>query len=143
MLIGLEANTLPQDTNSVLQRINKYRASFWLTGSRFFGGASFRSDYDFFAQDSVEKRSFLTDLGFVVLNEGEYAEDSNNAIVYRAFVKPNKVDVQLVKSFSLKLKAQEAIKARDATLGLSKLQARRVWKLTYDLLKEPTDEATH
>lgn len=49
---------------TVLDYLAHSQHKFYLTGSRFFGGAKADSDYDFFTQDCVEVRAELGRLGF-------------------------------------------------------------------------------
>lgn len=86
-----------------IEEMKKSTVSFYLTGSRFFGGANENSDYDFFASESAVK--FLESLGFVKIPNSGYNDDSTIA-VYRLADKSGQIDIQIVDNCHKKNLAQ-------------------------------------
>lgn len=96
MLIGLHKD-------NTLDILHKSTFKFHLTGSRYFGTAHNGSDTDFFVQDSPEVRKFLEENGFKTI-PGKYRDTQTTDVFKR-----ESIDIQVVKDYSLKLKAQELI----------------------------------
>ncbi len=59
-----------------VEMILKHQHPFYLTGSRFFGGVTDISDWDFFALYSEELRSQLLDYGFEPNDSEAYSIDT-------------------------------------------------------------------
>lgn len=94
-----------------LQALKQFE--FYLTGSRFFGGATVESDWDFFVEYSAELESTLKDLGFERDSESTY-EDPSIALVMSKYEtwqgRKTKLDIQLVKDAAKKLAIQTQLK---------------------------------
>lgn len=56
-------------TEQILEMIEKSPNEYYLTGSRFFGGATEKSDYDFFVQESPEVFQELNSWGLIDLSK--------------------------------------------------------------------------
>ena len=78
---------------------------FYLTGSRFWGNNTVKSDWDFFTEYSETTLKYLTDKGFKQITETIY-EDIETVLV----MKKDNIDIQLVKNSTKKLKAQMVLK---------------------------------
>lgn len=93
-----------------------HKSEFHLTGSRFFGNHKVWSDYDFFTQYTEEMEKELKSNGFetldpVLWNNSKYHEDPNIALVLQAKDCHPHLQIQLVMSFDLKMKAQALLKS--------------------------------
>jgi hypothetical protein len=124
---------------------------FHLTGSRFFGGDSPCSDWDFFTSDTEAVRDFLWNMGFTRLTNGygwasygSYQHDGNTTDVYRHY---SGIDIALNRDIEKKKKAQDilfksdilrTLKLTSASQKQKKQMAREFWNLVY-LLLDKTD----
>lgn len=99
-----------------VEMIQKHQHPFYLTGSRFFGGVTDKSDWDFFTLYDKEVHHQLVDYGFVSNADEAYSGDTEVVKVLSKFCidpdtgKPVKIDVQLVKALEKKVAVQEALK---------------------------------
>ncbi len=99
-----------------VEMIQKHQRPFYLTGSRFFGGVSDISDWDFFALNSEELRSQLLDYGFEPNDNETYSSDTEIVeVLSKTCIDPGtgrlvKIDVQLLKALEKKAAVQEALK---------------------------------
>ena len=99
-----------------VEMILKHQHPFYLTGSRFFGGVTDNSDWDFFTLDNIEVRCQLVDYGFESNANEIYSGDTEIVNVVSKFCidpdtgRPVKVDVQLLKALEKKVAVQEALK---------------------------------
>lgn len=124
-------NYTPKET--VLDSLRHSTLSFYLTGSRYFGGATDGSDWDFFCQHSEEVRNFLCSIGFYPLSEDAYSGDMNIVEIYRYSSSEITVDVQMQKDLLKKKRAQDRIKK----MGISpksfpeKWMRKTLWNLAY------------
>lgn len=106
-----------------VEMIQKHQHPFYLTGSRFFGGVTDISDWDFFALYSEELRSQLLDYGFEPDDNDTYSIDTEIIeVLSKNCFDPGtgrlvKVDVQLLKALEKKAAVQSALKK---TWGLSR-----------------------
>lgn len=92
-----------------------HKSEFHLTGSRFFGNHKEWSDYDFFTQYTEEMEKELRSNGFATLDSTlwgdlRYHGDPNIALVLQAKDCYPQLQIQLVKDFDLKVKAQALLK---------------------------------
>lgn len=99
---------------SVVNRLNGSCYEFHLTGSRFFGQVEKHSDWDFFVEHSDDVIIFLTELGFsanimttAYLGDPEVVEVMSVKDFHQGTC--TRIDIQLVKDVSLKLKAQDLL----------------------------------
>jgi len=105
------ANSKVEFPNSTQDKIRQFETSeftFYLTGSRFFGGFSSNSDYDFFVQSNPEVVDFLKQIGFI-REKDNYKDDPNIDSVYVCSCSPISIHIQLVKLAEIKQLAQEII----------------------------------
>jgi len=115
-------------TRNILEELEKSKFQFFLTGSRFFGGATAASDTDFFVQDSEEVRHFLShilQMRKVNTRDHNY-HDTHCNTVYRE----GKIDVQCVKNAELKSRVQERFREK----GILKPSV-ELWDFGYLLLE--------
>lgn len=75
----------------------------YLTGSRYFGNADHKSDWDFFTQDSNETRKWLLENGFRPVKNSQYISTEIVDVFYH---EAGNIHVQLVYSESIKAVAQ-------------------------------------
>lgn len=95
----------------VIRMLEESKYEFQPTGSRFFGGYTIESDYDFIAIDSTEIREFLQSYGFVEdTKPDDYCDPTVNSIFRLQSIECN-VDVQLAtpEQFKCKLRSQEML----------------------------------
>jgi len=97
MLVGFNVKPVSV-TEAVLLKMDASKVSFFITGSRFFGWERPDSDWDFFAENSVEARSTLQLLGF----REDATEGYQDGLTRKVFVGYS-VHVQLVNSLRRKL----------------------------------------
>lgn len=98
----------------LIKEMDKSDIDFHLTGSRYFRAPNLFSDIDFFTEDKVETRNFLTDIGFIAEKNSHYngvITDINTAVVYRNL--NARIDVQLIKNVQLKIDIQNWMKEND------------------------------
>lgn len=99
-----------------VEMILKHSHRFCLTGSRFFGGVTYRSNWDFFTLYDKEVRRELLDYGFESNVNEIYSGDTEVVEVLSRFCinpdtgRPVRVDVQLLKALEKKIAVQEALK---------------------------------
>lgn len=99
-----------------VEMILKHSHSFYLTGSRFFGGVTEKSDWDFFTLYDKEVRRELLDYGFKRNSDEIYSGDTEIVEVLSKNCfnpttgTPVKVDVQLLIALKKKVAVQEALK---------------------------------
>jgi hypothetical protein len=128
--------------------------NFYLTGSRFFGYHSEMSDWDYFVEDTVEVREFLTNLGFSDMatpilrpswdcwnDQGssrlsEKFYDLQNMQGTNAIFEHSKthIHVQLVQDPILKNEIQILLKKHGFPWSVAnKRQLRKIWNLAFQL----------
>lgn len=87
---------------------------FYVTGSRYFGGVTENSDYDFFVQDDEEIHEMLKGLGYDVIQHHDYANDKSITYVYEKISyyrnETHKIQIQVVKDAELKYEVQKFLK---------------------------------
>ena len=125
------------DSATVVALLHASPIEFHMSGSRFFGGHTEGSDWDFFTKDTPETRGFLEFSGFEKLRRKYYGGNhiKNNAnAVYRL----GKVDVQLIDDPELKLKAQDILQSSPAIIKNflnNKVSAKELWDWVYTILE--------
>ena len=138
-------------TDSKLELMKNSSYPFQLTGSRFFGTDTAKSDWDFFVQDTPEVKEWLMSLGFFRHgNQSPYAGDGlcTGVMVFNGYNPSRETDpaddsaqihVQLVNDFSLKQKIQIKLKGM-CSYGVNdeydhfptdKFLARVLWKQAF------------
>lgn len=86
--------TALNDYRSPFQILESLENQFFLTGSRRFGGAREKSDYDFFVQDDGKISEILISHGFKKVSDDERYNTIPNTVVFRK----GNVDVQVRKN---------------------------------------------
>lgn len=117
---------------------------FILTGSRFFGYNTEKSDWDFFTQappDPVNLITFLTELGFQSIYRTGY-KDREITVVYRH--PTERIDIQVVKDAALKNKIQERLLTLAGIIlmrNIPKDVQSTLWDMMYALMSNiPNDQ---
>jgi hypothetical protein len=118
---------------SVIAKMESSTIDFYLTGSRFFGGANPGSDWDYFARDSRTAREFLSSLGFYPVIDIDMAiyDDSTIVSVYER----NDVQVQLVKDAILKNSAQQFLAENCNMRAIPKESRKHLWNLAIRMVQ--------
>lgn len=115
--------------HEVITQMNKSEFDFYLTGSRFFGGAQADSDWDFFAEYSNEIVSFLLNIGFRYKPTNNYFDRQTIEVLEFG----REIDVQLVNNATIKNTAQEIMRATK-WYTITDVNLRRViWNELYKL----------
>jgi len=96
-------------TVPMLTRLSQHpHHTFYLTGSRYFGGYTQCSDWDFFVEHSEDIINWLTSLDFKICIDTQYKDQSVQMIMkYRD--EEIKIDIQLVTNAQLKNEVQEGL----------------------------------
>src|SRR5690606_2474031 len=115
--------------HEVITQMNRSEFDFYLTGSRFFGGAQADSDWDFFAEYSNEIVSFLLNIGFRYKPTNNYFDRQTIEVLEFG----REIDVQLVNNATIKNTAQEIMRATK-WYTITDVNLRRViWNELYKL----------
>lgn len=82
---------------------------FQLTGSRYFGYQSNKSDWDFFVQERPKREveKWLISRGFRCISQPTHYKDKMCLTVWRWEDETNQIDVQIVRDAELKQKCQQ------------------------------------
>ncbi len=125
---------IPNDT-SILGLLHTTGISFYLTGSRIFGGVRDDSDYDFFTQESALTKLWLERNGFKRTEWTHYGTDVAVTDVYIYDDVEVQIHVQLVTNTIKKLAAQEEILHSPELLSLYKFSTKAsrsdIWNYLY------------
>lgn len=159
MLVSYNNYQFLNEVQTTLKKMNdSEKFSFILTGSRYFGGHTEKSDYDFFVENSNGIDSFLTDLGFK-RNEGpdSYLDEMTRRVYtwlpesemdefYRTSCNPkpnfdcfphssNRIDVQICGNSEDKLKVQSILKLffNGGLKDVPKYSRSKLWNMVYNL----------
>lgn len=121
-------------TQNLLNKLqNDNRFTFYLTGSRFFGGASENSDWDFMVEENAGLDNFLKENNFSDIGYENYNDCSVLAVWFNATV-----HVQVLKEGTLrkKLKVQSMLKECEIMPILSSDKRLRsmLWNLLLSLV---------
>lgn len=112
---------------------------FHLTGSRFFGGANEKSDWDFITEANPVTMSWLEANGFETDLDSSYSDPTIVKVLYGYCVHNGsrvKVDVQLVESVSTKLYIQSILKDHwKHGLPVDKEVKKQIWNAAYAVYK--------
>jgi len=95
---------------ATIENLMKSEFTFYLTGSRFFGNVTEKSDWDFFVKDSPEVREFLESICFSYEYQGNsgYKDAFLTTVMYSRI--PRGIHVQLINEVELKVKVQNYLK---------------------------------
>ena len=149
-----DTNTFLSPLQQALLDLENSKFEFNLTGSRFFGGASQDSDWDFIACYSQEIEDFLSGLGYK-LNEAVqdyldpmttkvfskhfcYCEEQARDYGHRHFEHHEdcqKIDIQLCHDHGTKIRVRDFLKESFSghCLPGDKYQRSRLWSMVYKL----------
>ena len=146
--------------DACLMMLKNAEVSFFLTGSRFFGGAHSKSDWDFIAQHTETTEAFLLSIGFK-LNEDvqDYLDPMTTKVLSKHFCHCEeqardygerfsgnhheeclKIDIQLCHDVDTKIKIRDILKKgfEGQVLPGDKCQRNRLWTMVYNLVKTST-----
>jgi hypothetical protein len=127
----LNTSRIETPLTTLLRKLDESSSSFYLTGSRYFGGATPKSDWDFFTKDFYQTEAYLVSLGFKLINDKAY----NDTLTSRVFRHELGVDVQLVSDPERKEKAQKLLHATGCLRNnKDKGVARSLWNKVIALL---------
>jgi len=120
---------------SITSEMIETHHQFYLTGSRFFGGAADSSDWDFFVENSAEIDYWLRTHEFIPETETDY-DDSNLLIASQAaavWIHPARIHVQIVIDAKKKNIVQNAIAVGFSSTfsKMPKSNQRQIWNLAY------------
>jgi len=115
--------------HEVITQMDRSKFDFYLTGSRFFGGARADSDWDFFAEYSNEVVSFLLRIGFRYKPINDYFDSQTVEVLEFG----REIDVQLVSNTAIKNIAQEIMRATKWYTITDTNLRRVVWNELYKL----------
>lgn len=117
----------------MIEALRKCPVPLHLTGSRYFGGFTEKSDYDFFCEDTEDNRATIASLGKWTIEEmtldSVTYKDVNCSEVWIHYSIPN-IHIQFVKNVDRKLEVQTFL--RNFPFSLVDKRARRdVWNWAY------------
>ena len=131
---------------SALNILDNSGFTFYPTGSRYFGGASETSDWDFLVEHDGEVCQFLLNNGFVHNDSGGYFGDATVSEVFTYNRVPLsgkpliKIDIQVVhqEHLSTKLLIQKILKEKYGNNGLpgDKQVRKEIWHLMFFALQK-------
>lgn len=132
----------------LLDLLNASNFEFQLTGSRFFGGYTEKSDWDFFVQYSPDINEFLKNIGFNIIDiSSPEWEDYQLAIehgkclnIYFSSDTFKSIHVQVVSNFEHKQMLQQKLFESNWMKVSDKQTRKKMWALAYSLLPEPKPE---
>lgn len=132
-----------QCKDSPLNALMQSGYEFFLTGSHFFGGATDKSDFDFFVQeglkvDGLDIECWLVGEGYTNLLTRHIYNDMEVCAVYRKKGEWGQIDIQVVKDAYTKYKAQRLIKHKMMGIycKLSKKERSQLWGFAYMLVND-------
>jgi len=111
--------------SSIIGKLEKSEFSFYLTGSRFFGGYHSKSDWDYFVSDNARVRDFLYSLGFYE-SEGEALLRYDDSTIVTVLVY-NDIHIQLVKDATFKHQVQLLLLQTNSLHSVPKESRKFVW----------------
>lgn len=115
---------------NIIRFMEQSKYQFYLTGSQYFGGANENSDWDFFAQYSVELEQELVKEEFE--RHSAYKSHIDVSVVY----KKSSVHIQLIGDIGEKRRIQEIIKSQVPMAALNHNQRKMMWHLAYKAFRE-------
>jgi hypothetical protein len=122
-------------TQEVLLKLDDSHFDFHLTGSRYFGGFSQNSDYDFFVRNSEEIVAFLESIGFVKEECSNYQASigllcDTVAIYAHPFCR---IHIQLVTDTKLRSFIAHKLDSSMIMVNADKKTKSKIWQLAYTL----------
>lgn len=139
MIIGLNIATKQLTFLELVSCLRNSKFKFFLTGSRYFGGYTTVSDWDFFVDSNVESLNFIKGLGFLPLDLSEsevihnnHYEGLPNVTIYQLITADGEtVQIQMLEgsnASNVKFTVQKGIKNLGATfVNLSKPERKKIW----------------
>lgn len=116
---------------TLFQILADSKFEFYLTGSKFFGGARIDSDHDFFVEDSEEVHAFLRNLGFEEVAFPKLYGGETCTALYEI----GSIHIQVVKNLDQKHRAQTWL-AQNANMALVPKNARvHLWNAAMNACK--------
>jgi len=112
-----------------LDRLEQMAIPFYLTGSRYFGTSTEKSDWDFFTQYCRETCDKLESMGYVSY-WGDYHADKHIVHVYKHTSLP--IHIQLVKDTRIKNLIQTTMKRCNY---FPNKNTTHVWNFAYQLIR--------
>jgi predicted nucleotidyltransferase len=110
---------------SIIGKLEKSEFSFYLTGSRFFGGYHPGSDWDYFVTDSLKVRGFLDSLGFSEDENLTLQQYDDSTII--TVMSYNDIQIQLVKDANFKHEVQTLLLQTNGLHSVPKASRKFVW----------------
>ena len=118
--------------------------NFYLTGSRFFGGISNTSDWDFVTENNDKIENYLVSIGFKENVNLNYLDPMTEKVYTKYFCGCEnnhaseclKIDIQICNDIFTKIKIRDILK-NNFTDGIpgDKYDKSRIWGLVYNLIK--------
>lgn len=126
-----------EENNSIVTALEKSEFTFYLTGSRFFGNAREKSDWDFFTEDSGDAlRDYLRRIGFRRLDSKTTEYTDMNVI---DIWENQNVHVQVIRNLHFKRKAQVLLNTKPFKaiyLAATKTRRRHLWEGIFKALDD-------
>ena len=120
---------------TIHDELRNSKFEFYLTGSRYLGGANDNSDWDYFTQNSPGVRDFLQRLGFKHDLSGYYDDPLIVSVMCSG-----DVHVQLCLNVESKERVQWTLKNNGVRFDrIPKDQARRIWAACLQLYEATCD----
>ena len=133
-MVAHAGKNIPLDTSNAIVSLARLPEAFHLTGSRFFGYATSKSDWDFAAQYSPELVRKLRDIGFVSCDRGyvRYGDGYTVDVMEHC-----DVQVQLRSDLGLTLKVRDLLynELRGELRAAGHEQRREAWRLLYGVVE--------
>jgi len=121
------------ERNSMLNVLAHSEYNFYLTGSRFFGGSTETSDWDFFTELNPKIEKFLESYHFVVKVIDAYCDT-----VYERVIDKNIIQIHIVDDIEMKKFAQLMLSNNSVLINKNtdKQHVRDIWRMTMQLTRE-------
>lgn len=121
---------------SVVSMMEESDYTFYLTGSRFFGGSNSKSDWDYFVEDSKEVRKFLENTGFWMMDKEDSTTTHYGDASMVALYSRNDIHIQVVKDAYLKHRAQAFLTRHANMKSVPKICRRHLWNMALNHVSE-------
>ena len=115
--------------DTIFNKLNNLDTTLYLTGSRFFGGATADSDYDFFTSNDLGLKNTLKDLEFEKIDDAVYPDQDN--ICLMRYSKDVQIDIQIIHHPVHKLFAQNDL-IDVGMRHIPKMYRPKIWDLSLD-----------
>lgn len=125
-------NNRPEST--ILGALEKSVFKFYLTGSRFFGGFTPNSDWDYFVQDEPDVREYLNSLGFHSDPNQDLLGYDDSTIV--SVWQLNDIHMQLVVNADFKFEVQTYLSRMTNMRAIPKTARKHLWNLAIKVVNE-------